>query len=240
MRIVSSPRLGGPLDGRLLQLALQGGQPRLVDLLDHGHDHGQPGLQAQITFFQKALQHDRAVRVDLLDFPHVGHVRQGQVLGHAGAHLPRVAVDGLAAHQDQVRPTQLADPRRQGEGGGQGIRAGEGPVAQEHRLVRAQTDGLAQGGLHLGRPHGEHGQLAAVLLLQAHPFLQGVGVEGVDDRGHPLAHQGVGLGIDAHVGGVRNLLDADHDVQGRYSFFCRLSLISCRAMTSRWIWLVPS
>ena len=61
-----------------------------------------------------------------------------------GPDLPRVTVDGLPAHEDDVRAAELAYGAGQRVGGGQGVGAGEGAVGHEVRVVRAEADGLPQ------------------------------------------------------------------------------------------------
>ena len=62
--------------------------------------------------------------------------------------------------------------------------------------------------------------------------------------GNTLADERVRLAVDADLGRVRHLFDENDDPHGvpyspRFSF-AALSLMTCEAMTSRWIWLVPS
>ncbi len=135
--------------------------------------------------------------------------------GQFRADLGGVSVNGLLAAQDQAHVPQRPDRAGQRVGGGPGVRAGEGPVSQQDSLVAAPRDALAHGGLCLERPHGQGGHAPLrKLLLQCDGRLDRVGVQRVQDAGHALADEGAALGVNAHLGGVRDVLDADDDVHG--------------------------
>ena len=103
---------------------------------------------------------------------------------------------------------------RQRVGGGQRVGAGEGAVGDQHGVVGAEADALAQRFLGLRRAHAQHGDLAAELVLQPQRLFEREQVVGVDDGRHALAHDGVGDRVDADLRRIRHLLDADDDVHG--------------------------
>ena len=60
-------------------------------------------------------------------------------------------------------------------------------------------------------------------VFEHEPLLKGVFVEGIDDRLHALAHESVGLWIDADVCGVRHLLYANYDMHGGETLLARVT-----------------
>ena len=65
---------------------------------------------------------------NLEDFLSISHLVETQFLCHLGTHLGSVAVDGLTAADDDVDIANLLD------GGGEGIRSGEGVGACEEAV----------------------------------------------------------------------------------------------------------
>jgi hypothetical protein len=93
------------------------------------------------------------------------------------------------------------------------IRPGERVVDQVHRLVGAHRQGLADRFGRLLRAHGQHGDLAAVGLLDLQGLLDGVLIQLVDQAIHRLTIQrGVTLLQLAFGPRIGHLLDADDDV----------------------------
>ena len=156
-----------------------------------------------------ALDHYAAVlQRQLLGIADLGHA---QLLGNLRAYLCGVAVDGLTAGDDQIEPDLL---QRRGDdgGGGIGVGAAELTGGQQIGLIRAHGQRFPQSHIRLGRAHAHHGNGAAHLLAQPQRGLQTGLVVMVDDAGHALADQGVGLGIQLYLGGIGNLLDANNDL----------------------------
>jgi hypothetical protein len=54
--------------------------------------------------------------------------------------------------------------------------------------------------------------LTAILLLGAESLFDGKLIKGVGNAGHTLADEGIGLRVDLHIRGIRNLLDTDNDL----------------------------
>ena len=59
---------------------------------------------------------------------------------------------------------------------------------------------------------GDDDDLATVLLNELESGFDGVLIKRVDDAGYALPDEGVGLRVDADLGGVRHLLDRNDDV----------------------------
>ena len=151
------------------------------------------------------------------------------MLGDLGAHLGGVAVDGLLAAEDHVEfalgVLHLPDGLGEDVAGGQGVRPAEGPVGEEIGLVRGDGQAFPQGGLRLGGSHAQHHDLGVgVVVLDAGGRLQGVAVKGVDDAGHAVPDQSVGLRIDLDLVGVRDLLYTYQNVHKYLLFSARMAV----------------
>ena len=184
----------------------------------HVFYHGDQGRQGQLPDFSAFigltgdLQMVLVRQVQTLDAGGLGEIEKG---GHFRSHLGGVAIDRLLAADHQVHRVQLLHRRRQGGGGGPGIGAGESAIAQQHSLVHPARHHFTQRRFRLRRPHGDHGDLRPVPIFQAQGRFRREQIERIDDRFDPLAYQGVGVRINAHVLGVRYLFDTNHDMHGR-------------------------
>ena len=149
-------------------------------------------------------------------------MREVEFFGHLGAYLSGVAVDGLAAAEDDVDLAQLAYGLREGIGGGQGVGACKAGVAEDEAVVGATGAGVFD---NLGgtlRAHGDDGDMAAghaVFDLQGH--LECLEVFGVEDGGQGGTVDGaVGVhGVSAHVVCVGHLLGKYHYFEFRHGVY---------------------
>ena len=113
-----------------------GGIAQAVDLPRHGDQRRQRRLHSLDATLEMAPDpHLSGGEVQALDVVHQRELRVAQSGGDARPHLGSVAVDGLfaAEHQPHLFPLgQLANGLGEDHARGQGVRPGEGPVAQEH------------------------------------------------------------------------------------------------------------
>src|ERR1035437_5696749 len=155
----------------------------------------------------------------------VGDLRDAELFGRLRADLGGITVDGLAAAQDQVELTELADGALEDVGGGEGVRAGELAVRQQDDLVGSAEEAVAQNVGGLGRSHRDHGDRAAGPLLDVESHLEGVEVLGIEDRrqgatihgavfGHHLAGEVVRIGDLFHQDHAMNRSRVGHQVSG--------------------------
>ena len=202
---------------RLHRLLLRAHDPlqrrvaRLVDALDHRHDRGQRALHDRVAALLLAVDRDRrAVDVHLLGVRQAGQL---QVLGHRLRNERRARVGRLGSHEHQVE-LHAAERLRQHLRRGHRVGAVQARVAHQDAAVGAERQRLADRVL-LGAlgPHGQHRDLAAVLLLQAERLFDRVFVDRVDDAVDRLAVEGKVLWIEDLVRGrIRHSLDAHDDV----------------------------
>ena len=173
---------------------------------------------------------------DLEDFLGVCHLVETQFLCHLGTHLGGVAVNGLTASDDDVDIANLLD------GGGEGIRSGEGvgaceeAVGEQPARVGSTEEALADDLTGARRAHGEHADGAAwMLLFEAQGLFKGIQVFGVEDGGQGGAVDGAFRRhrVFTHISSIGHLLGKHHDFQcfchkikisfsigrQRYSFF---------------------
>ena len=145
----------------------------------------------------------------VLEVLHVGDLRQVEVLGNLGTHLGGVAVDGLAAGDNQV-VIHCAQGTGDSAGGGQGIGTAKLAVGEQDGSVDAHGEGFAQDGLGLGKTHGDDRDVCTVFIFQLKGELQTTLVVGVHDAGNAFADERAGLGVDFHLGSVRHLFYANY------------------------------
>ena len=131
------------------------------------------------------------------------------MLGNGGRRLAGVAVNGLLAAQHHVEGAELFQRLGEDIAGGIGVGAAEGSVRDQIGVVGAHGQRFPQDDLGLGRPHGDDGDLAAVLILQLQRRFHGIHVKGIHDTGHAGADEGLFHRINANFGGIRNLLDTN-------------------------------
>ena len=176
-----------------------------------GDDAGGLHLEHLVAVLELFLDGEGLGGLVVLEVFHVGDLRQVEVLGDLGTHLGGVAVDGLAAGDDEVE-VHGAEGTGDGAGGGEGIGAAELTVGEQDGAVDAHGEGLAEDGLGLGQTHGDDGDVGTVLVLQLQGVLEAALVVGIHDRGYSLADERTGLRVDFHLGGVRHLLYANYDI----------------------------
>jgi len=133
-----------------------------------------------------------------------------QQLGDLGTHLARLGIDTRAADQHEIRPLPT-NRRRQRSRRGERIRPGERTVAQVHRTVRTERQGVAQGFGCLRRSHGERDDLAAMRVAQRQRAQQRSQVEGTRLSTHAIADQPARCGVEAQRRQKGNVLETDHD-----------------------------
>ncbi len=153
-----------------------------------------------------------AVDVDALDA--VDH-RASERVGNADADLEPTGVGRLVAEQDQVEDAvgglDVGDRRGNRRSGALRIPVGTGD-RQQHRLGHAEAGRIAQLLVGLGRPEGQHGCFATVLLDQLHRLFDSALLvrahRETEERG--VDRLAVGGDVDARPGG-RHALHADQD-----------------------------
>ena len=161
------------------------------------------------TVLKLALDDDVvALCAERLGIADLGDVK---LLRDLRTHLGGVAVDGLAAGDDQVEADFTQCGGEDG-GGGIGVGAAELPGGEEVRLVRAHGQRLPQGDVRLGRTHTDDGHRSAHLLPELERGLQAGLVVMVDDGGNALADEGIGLRVQLHLGGIGDLLDTNNNL----------------------------
>ncbi|SMH64271.1 protein of unknown function [Acidithiobacillus ferrivorans] len=190
----------------------------LIATLQHGDQGRQAGLDHLHTAFRAALYSNGTfLKVQCVDSRYIGEELQAQALGNARSDLRGITVNGLLASEHQVYGvflTNFADGLGQGEGSRQGVGAGEGAVGQEYHVVGTIGDRLAQRVFCLGRPHGQHGDSPTETVLEAQGLFDSENIEGIDDGGYALAHDGIGDRMHPDLGAVGNLFDANDNMHG--------------------------
>ncbi len=191
-------------------IPLNDGIARLDDTGGHGDQSRQRHLDLVIAGLGLALHVHLAVRNGHL--LRKRHRRQPEDLGHLDRQRAGVAVGRFRGGDDQIGLGPL-DGRSQDFGRTEGIRSGQGRIADQDGLGRAHCQRRAQPArLAVGR-HGYQGDLtAAGLLGQLKPHLHSVGV-GLVENQLPLAGQGMGARIELRRRSrIGDLLDADDNV----------------------------
>src|SRR5699024_2904025 len=127
---------------------------------------------------------------------------------------------------------------------GQRVRPGKGAPTEQYGPVRACGQRPLKRLLRRGNAHAQHGDLPAQPLFQAHGLFQRVGVEGVQNRGHALADDRAGHGVEPLLARGGHLFYAHHDLHRSTSVStlhgprmfsgssCRLSAQSLRIFSS--------
>ena len=122
-------------------------------------------------------------------------VRQAQQFGQFRPHLARLRIGAVPAADNEVRLLSQ-QYHAQGAGGGQGIRTGQGPVAQQDAAVGAQGHAGYQPLPSLGRPHGDGHHFVIGTGLQLHRPDQAQNVERVNLGRHAVADDGLLLIVE--------------------------------------------
>src|SRR5450759_1273044 len=184
---------------------------RRVGRTDDGEQDRQRAADYLRTGVEGALGGDVG-RGDLDDVLGVGDLRDAELLGRLRADLGGVAVDGLAAAQDEVELTELLDSALEDVGGGEGVRTGELAVRQQDDFVGSAEEAVAQDVGGLGRSHRDHGDRAAGPVLDLERHLKGVEVLGIEDRGQGATVHGAVFGhhLAREVVRIGDLFDQDH------------------------------
>ena len=193
--------------------------------------HGRPSLGVDLAGVAEALGHGehrgqrqlhllRPVIVLELEVPHRAPVLQpadaageGEVqqLGQLGPDLTGLAVDGVAAEQDEVEGTGGAQCGGQGARRGQGVGAGEGRVAHVQAVVGTPGHRLAQDVLRAGRPERDHGAGPTAVPGQRDALGHGAAAVRVHLEAHPGADQPAAVELERL--GHRDLLRQGRDPQ---------------------------
>ena len=146
----------------------------------------------------------------------ISNLRQSQLLSHLRAYLCRIAVDGLAAADDDVIIAYLPDGGGKGVGSGQRIGSGKSAVGQQIAVVGAAVKSFTDNFGCASRSHGQDGYGGArMCIFQPESLLKGIQVFGVEDGGECRAVNGsVGFhGIFPNVACVGNLFCQYNDFQ---------------------------
>ena len=165
-----------------------------------GDDAGGLHLEHLVAVLELFLDGEGLGGLVVLEVLHVGDLRQVEVLGDLGTHLGGVAVDSLAAGDDEV-DIHGAQGAGEGAAGGQRIGTAELAVGEQDGAVDTHGEGLAEDGLGLGQTHGDDGDVGTVLVLQLQGVLKTALVVGVHDRGNALADEAlISYPINAQIG----------------------------------------
>ena len=146
------------------------------------------------------------------DILRIADVRDIQVLGNLRTDLSRVAVDGLTARDDQIIG-QLLDAGSNRGGSGQRIGTAERSVGDQNGFIGTHSKRLAQRRVGLRRTHGNDRDMSAKLILQAKSSLKASLIVGVNDAGNTVTNQGAGYRIQLNLVCIRNLLNANYNIQ---------------------------
>ena len=182
-------------------------------LLGHALAGAQHHRQGHLQYFDATGHiafHGRCAGADL-QLAGQRHVGQVQEFGHHGAHLAAVVVDGLLAGQDQVEAF-VPGIGRHLFGHLQGLC---GLHIHAHRLIRADRQALADGGIGIGTAHGDGGDGPGTGgLLQFEGTHQGIPlIVGVHDEGDAVPIElGAVIGESDACRGVGHLAEKDEDL----------------------------
>ena len=168
-------------------------------------ERGELCAHALHAVLQRAVAHDPAVLN--VDTACKGYLRDAEIRRRCGACLGGVAIDRVAAEQQQVKIAYLLRGLGKGVGRGESVRAAEGAVREQVRLVAAEGESLFQHLFRLRGAHADRNDCRAVLLLELDGGLDRVRVERIYHALHALAAQVPGLGIELDVVRVRHLFD---------------------------------
>ena len=173
-----------------------------------GEQYGQGSFHTFYASVNVAGDGDRAVRYGL-DAGHVGHLVQVELLRYLRAYLGRIAVDGLAAANDDVGHADLADGHGERIARSQRVGAGEGAVGQQVAVIGSAVESFADDFSGAGRAHGQDAdRRAGMLLLKAQGLFERIEVFGVKDRRQSCAVDRPfgGHGVLAHIARIGHLL----------------------------------
>ena len=132
------------------------------------------------------------------------------MLGNLRANLCGIAVDSLAASDDQII-FQVTDRSGQCLGGSPGIRTAEYSVSYENTIICAHSHSLAQNFFCLGKTHCDYGNFSAVFVLQSQCGLQTCLIIRVHDCKHSTSVQRtIGIEFNAALC-IRYLLNTNNN-----------------------------
>ena len=119
------------------------------------------------------------------DFLSVCNLVQTELLGDLRSYLGRVSVDGLAASDDEVDISDLADCRRKGIGRCKGVSSGkETAVRKKPAGVSASVEAFPDDLSCARRTHCEYSdRRAGILLLEAEGLLESIHIFRIEDCG---------------------------------------------------------
>ena len=178
------------------------------------YDARQGSLDGLYAVLEAAFHDDVAVSY-FEDVFGVGDLREAELLSDLRTHLGGVAVDGLAAAEDDVVVTDFLDSLSQRIRCGEGVGTTEDTVSEDNAGVGATIDCFTNDFRGAGQSHSEHSHCrTGVSVFDAEGLLEGVEVFRVEDSGQGGAVDGAILlhRIFAHVASVRHLLSEHNDV----------------------------
>ena len=198
-----------------LHHAFGGGGAGLVGGIDDGDEDGQAGFEDFPAVADVAADADGFVgEVD--EFFEVGDLGDVEFFGELGADLGGVAVDGLAAAEDEIVLGDFAYGLGEDVGSGEGVGGGGAAVIEKDGAIGAAAEGFAEDFAGGEGSHGDDGDGAAEAFADLEGGFEGVEVFGVEDggQGGPI-DRAVGFhGVAGDVGSVGNLLHTDNRVVG--------------------------
>ena len=123
--------------------ALHGGVARRGGLVGDGDEEGQAPLHYLDAVIGGAAD-AKGPAAHLDDFLDVGDLRDAELFGQLGADLGGVAVDGLAAADDDVKGGGVSDGAGEDVGGREGVAGGGAAVGYEGDAVGAAIERVAK------------------------------------------------------------------------------------------------
>ena len=179
-----------------------------------GHYAGQRSHNGFDTVFEAATHGHFAffVHSNVFSVSNLGDVEFFSDLGH---YLSGVAVDCLAAAEDDVVVADFADGLRKGIRSSKGVGTAESAVGEDNAAVGATEDSFANNFGRFGQSHGEDGDSrAGVSVFEAERLFEGIQVFRVEDSGEDGAVDSTVFlhSIFAYVAGVGHLLSKHNDV----------------------------
>ena len=163
------------------------------------------------------LRRTRTTRCRVLQieqFFQVGDLRDAQFLGTLRADLSRIAIDRLAAGEDQVVVADRLDRLGQNVAGGQRVAGRRPAIGQQNRSIRTAKQAGTQDIRRFGRPHGQGGHRSPEPVPHLQRRFQRVEIFGIEDgRQGTTVDRAVRLhGLGRDIGRVRDLFDQDNTV----------------------------
>ena len=147
---------------------------------DHSRDRSADSFDARLD----AALHECLTILNFDDILGISDLREVEFFGDLGANLGGIAIDSLAAADDQIILADLGNSSAQSVRSGEGIRPCESSIGEDDTSVGAAIHTFTNDFSGTSRTHREESHLrAGILFFKFQGLFEGIEILGVEDGG---------------------------------------------------------